>query len=241
MIVNAIIPVMAIEISAFDQQGSKKPMKIDKFPGQCPVCQRHIDARLLGASLYALEFRPLYVAFICPVEKCRAIFTAVYRISISPAGDSYPGYLTDVRMLVHTIDLSFPKSVESVAPTFSKIYNEARTAEENGLLEIAGPGYRKALEFLIKDYLLKYQFKDDPANHDAVLKTMLGGCIERFVDEPRIKAVAKRAAWLGNDETHYYRRWEDKDLEDLKKLVSMTVSWIDLTITSSEYEQSMPE
>jgi hypothetical protein len=172
---------------------------------------------------------------------CRAIFTGIYRISISPAGDSYPGYLTDVKTLVHTVDVAFPKAVESIAPTFGKIYNEARTAEENGLLEIAGPGYRKALEYLVKDYLLRHQCKNDATNHDAVLKTMLGGCIERFVDEPRIKAVAKRAAWLGNDETHYYRKWEDKDLQDLKRLISMTVSWIDLTITSSEYVESMPD
>lgn len=38
--------------------------------------------------------------------------------------------------------------------------------------------------------------------------------------------------WLGNDETHYVRRWEEKDLSDLKRLISMTVSWIDLVMDS---------
>jgi hypothetical protein len=40
--------------------------------------------------------------------------------------------------------------------------------------------------------------------------------------------VASRAAWLGNDETHYLRTWEDKDLTDLKKLIELTVQWIEI-------------
>lgn len=47
--------------------------------------------------------------------------------------------------------------------------------------------------------------------------------------------------WLGNDETHYVRRWEEKDLSDLKRLISMTVSWIDLVMDSEAYQESMPE
>ena len=232
---------MAIDISAFDEQGQKLALKLEKFPERCPVCTRYVDVRFLGASLYSYDFRPLYVAFICPVERCRAIFVALYRIFTSRASTSFPATLLEVKPIVHTVEKTFPESVENVSSDFGKIYNQAHTAEENGLLEIAGPGYRKALEYLVKDFLLKHRFKDDVAAHDAVLKAMLGSCIERFIDDPRIKAVAKRAAWLGNDETHYYRRWEDKDLDDLKKLITMTVSWIDLAITSSEYVESMPE
>ena len=31
---------------------------------------------------------------------------------------------------------------------------------------------------------------------------------------------------LGDDETHYERRWIDKDLNDLKNLIRLTVNWI---------------
>ena len=30
--------------------------------------------------------------------------------------------------------------------------------------------------------------------------------------------------WLGNDETHYERRWKDKDLDDLKVMINSTTS-----------------
>ena len=34
------------------------------------------------------------------------------------------------------------------------------------------------------------------------------------------------ATWLGKDETHYVRIWNDKDIEDLKMLMQLTVYWI---------------
>ena len=46
--------------------------------------------------------------------------------------------------------------------------------------------------------------------------------------------------WLGNDEVHYTRKWEDKDIHDLKSLIMMTVSHIDLTIESDRYLKEMP-
>jgi len=51
-------------------------------------------------------------------------------------------------------------------------------------------------------------------NHDdekeKIEKTQLGNVIENFVNDTRIQSVAKRAAWLGNDETHYIRNGRGK-------------------------------
>ena len=114
------------------------------------------------------------------------------------------------------------------------------TAEENHLDQICGPGYRKALEFLVKDYLVSSVYKDDPAKQDEVKKAFLAAAIDKHIDQDRIKQCAKRAAWLGNDEVHYTRKWEDKDIHDLKSLVLMTVNHIDLTIESDRYLKEMP-
>jgi hypothetical protein len=43
----------------------------------------------------------------------------------------------------------FSKIIEDISEKFSKIYNQAQNAEISNLDEIAGPGYGKALEFLI--------------------------------------------------------------------------------------------
>jgi hypothetical protein len=61
------------------------------------------------------------------------------------------------------------------------------------------------------------------------------------VKSEQIKEIAKRAAWLGNDETHYVRKWEDKDLKDLKKLISLTLHWIEVETLTLEVIADMPE
>ncbi len=202
--------------------------------------QKTHRGEIAGASLYPNNFRPLYVAFICPVELCRAIFVAVYRISVSPASTSFTASLASAPPLVFSMDVEFPKTVALVSSTFCEIYKQSLRAEENGLLQVAGPGFRKALEFLVKDYLLLKSIAEDK-KQAAIIKSLLGPCIEKYVDDSRIRSVAKRAAWLGNDETHYYRKWDDRDLQDLKKLILMTVNWIDLVSTSEEYIEEMPE
>jgi len=124
---------------------------------------------------------------------------------------------------------------------FCNTYNQASLAEENQLDQICGPGYRKALEFLVKDYLVKHVYADNEEKKSEVLRGFLGAVIENHIGEKRIKQCAKRAAWLGNDETHYTRRWDDKDIEDLKSLILMTVSYIDMTMEADRYLQEMPE
>jgi hypothetical protein len=54
-----------------------------------------------------------------------------------------------------------------------------------------------------------------------------------------VKACAKRAAWLGNDETHYVRKWTDKDVRDLKILITLTINWINNVLLTRKYTAEM--
>lgn len=129
----------------------------------------------------------------------------------------------------------FQKEIKDLSPNFIKIYSEAEFAEQEKLLEICGVGYRKALEFLIKDYLIK-NFSEKEAE---IKSKSLGDCIKELINNPRIKEIAQRATWLGNDETHYFRRWEDKDLEDLKRLLDITIHFISMEIEADKYTEEM--
>ncbi|MGX5485233.1 hypothetical protein ACWKS0_19040 [Bacillus cereus] len=108
----------------------------------------------------------------------------------------------------------FPPEIEQASRSFIEIYHQSERAESEGLSHIAGMGYRKALEFLIKDYLINTQGQ----NRDDIENKFLGRCINENISEQRIKDAANRASWLGNDETHYVRKWVNKDVEDLKKV-----------------------
>jgi hypothetical protein len=133
---------------------------------------------------------------------------------------------------------TFSEIINSVSPSFGKIYNEAFAAEQMNLMEICGVGYRKALEFLIKDYAI--QGKDEQIV-DKIKRMLLAKCIDDYVDDAMVKAVAKRAVWLGNDETHYVRKWEEKDVHDLKGLIRLTTLWIEKERETERLLSEMPE
>lgn len=64
-------------------------------------------------------------------------------------------------------------------------------------------------------------------------------CVQKFITEPSIKLMAERATWLGNDGAHYVRKWEDKDLQDLKNLIDLTVYFISRSLKALRYQEEM--
>ena len=116
---------------------------------------------------------------------------------------------------------------------FYEIFAATQFAEEMGLKEICGMGYRKALEFLIRDYIKL------TVDEEKTKKLTLSTCINNYIDDPKIKEAVKRAVWLGNDETHYYRTWDDKDLQDLKILLHITMNFVDSNLTLERYTKEM--
>lgn len=133
---------------------------------------------------------------------------------------------------------SFSDIINEISPSFVIIYNEAYSAEQMLLSNICGAGYRKALEFLVKDYLSKDKSEEE---RGAIQKKPLAKCIEDDVADQRIKSVAKRAVWIGNDETHYIKKWEQKDVNDLKGVIHLTIRWIEQEVETEQLLADMPE
>jgi hypothetical protein len=132
---------------------------------------------------------------------------------------------------------TFPDIIKNISENFIETYRQASVAEQNDLDQICGPGYRKALEFLIKDYII---YKDISLK-ESVEKLLLGKCIDAYITNDKIKDIAKRAAWLGNDETHYIRKWIHKDINDLKMLIDLTIHWIEMENLTEQMISSMPD
>src|SRR5690606_2347047 len=99
------------------------------------------------------------------------------------------------------------------------------------------PGYRKALEFLIKDYAISLH----PDKVDEIKKLQLVPVINKFLTGDQLPVVSVRAAWLGNDETHYERRWAGKELKDLKNLIEATAYFIAMQRLVGNLPQEMPD
>lgn len=195
-------------------------------PDTCPYCKAYITP----IPIYAYRNHPRATAFfMCPNTKCNTTFLAEYLIL-----DKVFQYLR-VKNSPTPNFKNFQIEISELSPDFIKIYNEAYQAEQMGLSEICGAGYRKALEFLIKDY----SKKKFPKEVEKIQSMLLGKVIDSYIPDDRVKNMAKRAAWLGNDEVHYIKKWENKDLTDLKNLIDLTVHWILMEILSESYENSM--
>ena len=210
-------------------------IEIDGYPDDCPICHKGIDARYQWGYLFNND---AYVEaiFQCPLKGCRHLFIAHYYQQIG----GWTGSRHDIYYLSKTEPQTpnpreFSKEIASISGSFIKIFNEAHRAEELDLLEIVGPGYRKALEFLIKDYAISR----NPNEAEPIKRIQLGQVISQYISDTKIKSTASIAAWLGNDETHYYRKWEGKDIADLKLLIELTVRWIESEELTRQYENDM--
>jgi hypothetical protein len=170
----------------------------------------------------------------CPSRFCQRLFIARYGRRTNGNYYHLVGcYPTEI------LDCVFSPELKAISPDYCDIYNEAHKAEQLQLLLVCGPGYRKALEFLIKDYVSRLH--PLPEEKEKIEKMPLMACIKDYVTDSRIKNTAERAAWLGNDETHYVRKWEDKDLKDLKKFILLTCHWIESEELTKDAVATMPE
>ncbi|EOS8006309.1 DUF4145 domain-containing protein, partial [Enterococcus hirae] len=121
------------------------------------------------------------------------------------------------------IKVDLPENIEKVSPTFVSIYTQATKAASEKLDQIAGVGYRKSLEFLIKDYAIL----NNPEDKEKIEKMPLGTVIEKYLtDFPKLQKLAKAATWLGNDETHYVRKHTNKDIRDMIAFIKSASQFI---------------
>ena len=210
---------------------SKGTFSFRNYPEECPECRQIIDP-IYKDHFDSYESRLVYVFFRCPSSACRVGF--VYEFEVDVFDMTYY-FKRLIRGKYRTRE--FSDHIKTLSENFCKIYNESLTAEDFGLNEVSGVGYRKALEYLIKDYII-FLF---PKKADEVKAKFLANCIKDHVTNENIKNMAKRAAWLGNDETHYVRMWEDKDRNDLKLLLDLTLHWIEMELITKQMINDMPD
>lgn len=199
------------------------------IPVNCPHCGNTMSPIIksaFSANLVDDLYSTIGLLAKCTYENCSHYYALEYILENSLNG--YNRLVYSVPELFHfeyspPIKIDLPENIEQVSPNFIEIYSQATLAESEKLYQIAGVGYRKAAEFLIKDYAIS----KNPDKIDHIKKTMLGSVIGEYLkDFPKIQSLAKAIAWIGNDETHYQRRHDDKDIQDLKRFIKASAQFI---------------
>jgi hypothetical protein len=219
---------------------SKVHATVDKYPDECPICHVMVSpARIEAQFLEVGEKKLLEVIFRCTNHKCQHCFIAMYDVKSFDGKNnnnvSFYKFTFSVARPKIPLPQHFSEQITKVSPSFTKIYNQAIAAESQGLTEINGIGLRKSIEFLVKDFAIHLS----PDKEEEIKKAKLGGTIKTYIKDEAVKSMATLATWLGNDETHYVRKWENKDIEDLKRLIRLTVNAIENALLMEEYEKEM--
>nr|DAH05027.1 MAG TPA: hypothetical protein [Caudoviricetes sp.] len=169
----------------------------------------------------------LFVHFFC--HNCEKTFLGNYHIR------RYYD-ITDLRGFEPVYDVEereFSKHIKDLSPDFCSIYNQAYASQQYRLNDISGMAYRKALEFLVKDYAIFLH----PDDKEAIIKAPLSQCINNYIDNGKIKHLAVASAWIGNDETHYERKQQEYNVDDLIEFINAIVSFIDFDISAIHAEK----
>ncbi|MGG1630330.1 hypothetical protein [Rossellomorea sp. NRS-1567] len=211
----------------------RMPARINRLADTCPHCHYGISPKIMNVILNnsTKNQDSLEVVYYCTRQTCQHLFISYYRVAKNGSRDFY--FLNSAP--IRPMQRKFEEEINDISPEFSVIYNQAKEAEESQLNHVAGMGYRKSLEYLIKDYLISFREEDK----EEIGGKFLGKCIKENVTDRNVQNVAIRAVWLGNDETHYVRKWGNKDINDLKQLIELTLYWVSSEIKTQKLLQEM--
>lgn len=203
-------------------------------PENCPLCHFAITPKHICDNWYFDNHDGRHLAILYVCTHCFHPFVAHF-IDIQPNSSIMAPQLDYCAPDLFSAQ-TFEQGIVDLSPQFVKIYNQALEAESRHLDEIAGIGYRKALEFLVKDYC-KHKYPD---KSDEIERLSLSKCISDFIDQPAISTLAIRTAWIGNDETHYVRKLEDRDVSDMKTFIRAIVHYIGMELTVEDAASISP-
>lgn len=219
-----------VNVKYTDSSGKESYTSIQRASIICPFCK----VQMIPEYFFLCENneRGLSVFCQCSNPKCNHAFISdfVYWRNEYVFGKIAPNAEMDRK--------NFSEIIKEISPSFCEIYNQAYAAQQMNLSQICGVGYRKALEFLIKDYIMS-SMEDE--KKEGIKQKNLAQCIKEDISSQNVKAVAARATWIGNDETHYVRKWEDKDIRDLIGIIDLTIRWIESEIETKRLLEEMPE
>lgn len=204
---------------------------------ECPICHKSFVPDPLYAYVYKYSDKREQTSVVFFCRDCRSTFLGHYNIKMY---NTYPlTYEANHLISVEPTRFekqSFDENITNLSPQFDKIYNQALAAESSGLDEIAGLGYRKALEFLVKDFVI-YKHSD---KSEEIKKLALSQCIQKYIDNDRIKTLVERSAWIGNDEAHYIRKQADRDVNDMKSFIKAIVYFIGMLFITDDAASMEP-
>nr|WP_054756719.1 hypothetical protein [Liquorilactobacillus satsumensis] len=128
---------------------------IDEY---CPHCKQSMSPKIIFAITSGVVFQNKKNSIALFLKCSRKDCGKFYCLEFPCIADRF----LDLREIQPSIPYTYsphlkndlPKNLNNTFPGFKKIYDQSLQAESMGLDEIAGVGYRKAIEFLLKEFVI---------------------------------------------------------------------------------------
>ena len=209
-------------------------------PHTCPHCRKEVGMNLVGIIEGAIEngVELTLLVFQCP--SCREltvgryysganVFTPAHTISGKPFLYPQPEFQGTI----------FSEEIYDKFLRFTLVYNQSEKAEHYDCKDIAGAGYRKAAEILVRDFACLIY----PEKKESILNTSNAkNVVFNFLKEYTLMCQLAEASFeLGNDEAHYKKTYQDNGLKDLKEFIKATVAQIEAILHLRELNRVRAE
>lgn len=208
-------------------------------PNFCPYCHTAIEAKPLFQTLDYQGERFVSI-WNCTFSGCGKTFVVSQKKIDSknfifdrfldglPKGPIFP------KPIIELLDANSSNENNTSQTKFIKTYLQSLVAESQGLDEIAGMGYRKAIEYLVKDWAI-HKF---PTDKDKIQKLWLSDIIKNYFNDD-LKEILDRATWLGNDQSHYNKLFEEFNIVHLKELIDLIMVELDREFKKRHYIENI--
>ena len=188
-------------------------------PRYCPICLTPQEGRHEESRLWNLGKGKYYGTVMYTCSSCNKRYLVTYNLDITNKTGKFSSFHPALAVTYEN-DL-----LKSVSTKFISVYSQALRAELAGDIDLAGMGYRKALECLLKDFAIT----ELSADGETVEKLSLYDVIGKYYDRD-IQASADVVRILGNDYTHYESKHPETDFKVLKKYMEIFIALIETKI-----------
>ncbi len=196
-----------------------------KMPKYCPVCGEKQVPQQIKSFLFPPKKEKQYGSVCYECSSCGNYYIVTYDIVRKEKTGFVGSFCPEIRG---------PKFYDDVlgelSPRYLTACQQAVNAEFRGDLELAAIGYRSALECVVKDYAIKEL--DKP--HDEVAGKSLFAAIGEYLSEQKeLLNTADVVRLLGNDYTHYERKYPEYDFDLLKQYFNIFTAFLRMKISAA--------
>ena len=191
-----------------------------KISAFCPYCGTCVDPTIKDSSQFINYNSTIIVLLTHYIRCCDKLFFSVHEIKTDENDKRTAELLISYPQAMLK---KLPESICNISPRFVELHNQCYWAEKNNFFELAGTGYRNAMEVLIKDFAIK----ELGESSDEAKKLKLFDAIGKYIPDYRFQNAADVVRIIGNDYTHYERKYDDVEFDYVKIYLDLVIMYVD--------------